>query len=116
MKSISKKKAAYLSAAIAVFLVVSLYFDIHSEWFEFATHWARQSSEVHQVIGDVIDVSSFPSSSSYRYNDMQGFAQCAFTVTGTRGTAKLRVKLQKTLGKWHVVAATLNGSELTKLE
>jgi len=116
MKLTSRKKALYVGAAIAVFLVVSFFWDVHSEPFQYAIQWAKQSPEVRQAVGDVVDVSTLLHSFSYRYNDTQGFAQCAFTVSGTRGEAKMRVKLQKTLGRWYVVEATLNGSELSKLE
>ncbi len=95
MKSVSKKKASYSAVAIAVLLVFGFFLDVHSAWFEFATRWARQSPEVQQAIGDVVDVSYLPSSWSYRYNDTEGFAQCAFTVSWTRGKAKMRVKLEK---------------------
>jgi hypothetical protein len=116
MKLMSRKRTLYVGTAIAVFLIVGFFFDIHSEPFQYATQWAKQSSDVRQVVGEVVDVSSFPKSWSYRYNSTEGFAQYRFTVSGTKGEAKMYVKLQKTLGKWHVVEATLNGSALSKLE
>jgi hypothetical protein len=116
MKLTPRKKMLYAGIVIVVVIVGLVFFESHSEPFEHAVRWAKQSPEVRQAVGDIVEVSSFPWSFHVRSNDTRGFAQYNFTVTGTRGKAKMHVRLQKDLGNWHVVEATLNGSELSKLE
>jgi hypothetical protein len=116
MKLTPRKKMLYAGLVIIAAIVGLIFFESHSEPFEHATRWAKQSPEVRQAVGDVVEVSTFPWSFYVRSNDTRGFAQYDFTVTGTRGEAKMHVRLQKDLGNWRVVEATLNGSELSKLE
>lgn len=116
MNLTSRKKVLSIAVAIATAIVGFFVFVAHSEPFKHATQWATRSPEVHQALGNVIDVSALPRSFSFRYNDTRGFAHYNFTVTGTRGEAKMYVRLQKDHGNWRVVEATMNGSALSKLE
>lgn len=104
-----------LIGASALFLawVVIFIWAQNSEPFEYASTLIRQSSVVRQSVGEVTGVrlERFDSF-SIRYSDPKGSARFRTRVSGTNGTAIIYIRLEKDSGKWHVIAASLNGSEI----
>jgi len=115
-----KKIALYVGTTCALLILIWTVIFISaakSEPFEQVALFTKQSPEVHQVVGDVSSVTlAFLKSFSFNYSDVQGVAQFQCNVVGTHGKAILHIKLEKNVGKWHIVAARLNESPLLKLE
>lgn len=112
----SKKIKTIIVIALLVLTILPIagYFLARaSEPFEYLTQVIKASSTVKNFLGDVKEVKLAPFGYSVKYSGPHGWAEFKTEVIGEKAHGTLYVKLEKNLGVWQIVGASLNGHEIS---
>lgn len=67
---------------------------------------------IKDALGEVTEVNLAPFGYSVKYSGPQGWAEFETEIIGEKANGTVCVKLEKNLGAWQIVGASLNGHNI----
>lgn len=95
-------------AALVLFYVIGYILAVSSEPFAYAKNQLSMSDTVKQKIGEPQKFSLDFFGYAVRHDGPKGRAEFSLTAIGTKGKAKIHVKLETDLGAWRVIGIRIN--------
>ena len=113
-----KRRLVLLAVLFVVITTVTLMSFLHSEPYQFATHFAESDSRVVQITGKPEKISlRFSQPFRYAFGDRSGSANMTLKSTSAQGQFDIEVHLSKRAGRWVINRAEVfSGAGLPLLQ